>query len=138
MYHLGFSSMFAEGISWLTNLVSMAKADLLIQLRYLRITARETESVIGLLIDPSEAILRYREKSWINLLSLSERRSVSEGLDGYTPSSENIHTRQVQFRCPSRSCKKNRINNIQAPSMFIFSIHITISCLRTYPLNLIP
>lgn len=54
------------------------EADLLIQLKYLRITARETESVIGLLIDPSEAILRYREKSWINLLRLSERRSVSQ------------------------------------------------------------
>ena len=43
--------MLAEGISWLTNLVSMAKADLLTQLRYLRIMVGNEVSTVSVLIN---------------------------------------------------------------------------------------
>lgn len=72
------------------------------------------------------------------MLRLSERRSVSEELNGYTSSSEYIHTRQLQLGCLPQSCTKNRLDNIQAPGISILPIHITISGLGSYLLNFIP
>ena len=58
-------SAFAEGISCLTNLVSMTKADLLIQLRHLSIMEGKKRVNISDLKDPSKVAVHDGEKGLV-------------------------------------------------------------------------
>lgn len=89
--------MLAEGISCLADPVSMAKADLLAQLRYLRIMAGKIVSVISNLVNPNKIIVHDRKE-----IRLKEYSSVM-GLNVYTSSSEYPHTCQLHLIL---TCKK--------------------------------